>query len=191
MGRQKTISDDDILAVARDVFGERGHSATTRDIAEQAGISEAILYQRFGTKDDLFFASMRPSGPDVEAILGPPDPTGDGRAYLRATVSRIAKYLGEIIPLALRVTTHPSFDPAVYARAQPMPSALLRDGLAVRIAALAERGLIAAPAPALVARLLVSLAHDWALGQVVRHMTVHRDQELKEMVDVVWQGLRK
>jgi AcrR family transcriptional regulator len=191
MGRQKTISDDDILAVARDVFRERGHSATTRDIAEQAGISEAILYQRFGTKDDLFFASMRPSGPDVEAILGPADPPGDGRAYLRTTVSRISKYLGEIIPLALRVTTHPSFDPAVYARAQPMPSALLRDGLAVRIGALAERGLIAAPAPALVARLLVSLAHDWALGQVVRHMAVHRDQELKEMVDVVWQGLRK
>ena len=46
MGRHKTISDDAVLRVARDLFGVRGHTVTTREIAEAAGISEAILYQR-------------------------------------------------------------------------------------------------------------------------------------------------
>src|SRR5262245_60647331 len=51
MGRHKTISDDEVLQVARGLFREKGHTATTREIAEAAGISEAILYQRFGSKD--------------------------------------------------------------------------------------------------------------------------------------------
>ncbi|EKE96356.1 helix-turn-helix transcriptional regulator [Tolypothrix sp. LEGE 11397] len=34
-------------------------NASTRDIAKKAGISEAVIYQRFGTKEDLFFAAMK------------------------------------------------------------------------------------------------------------------------------------
>ena len=64
MGRQKTISDEQVLRVARDLFRDKGHTATTREIAQAAGISEAILYQRFGSKDDLFFAAM-PSYSDL------------------------------------------------------------------------------------------------------------------------------
>src|SRR5262245_25091264 len=108
MGRHKTISDDEVLEVARDVFRERGHTATTREIADAAGVSEAVLYQRFGTKNDLFFASMRPSGPDLEEILGPSDPPDDAKAYLRRTVVRAGQYFANVIPLALRMMAHPS-----------------------------------------------------------------------------------
>src|SRR6516162_10062208 len=110
MGRHKTISDQEVLRVARDVFRTQGHTATTRAIAEAASISEAVLYQRFGSKDDLFFASMHPSGPDVEDLLGPSDPPGDARAYLRRAVVRSGQYFATVIPLALRLMSHPSFD---------------------------------------------------------------------------------
>src|SRR3974390_693884 len=100
MGRYKTISDEDVIRIARDVFREHGHTATTRQIAEAAGISEAVLYQRFGSKDDLFFAAMHPRGPDVEALLGPSDPGEDAHAFLRAVVTNLARYFGEVIPLA-------------------------------------------------------------------------------------------
>ncbi|HMI83758.1 MAG TPA: helix-turn-helix domain-containing protein [Polyangiaceae bacterium] len=56
MGRNKTIRDDELLRVARDVFRDGGHSATPRDVASAAGISQAVLYQRFGSKEDLFCA---------------------------------------------------------------------------------------------------------------------------------------
>jgi AcrR family transcriptional regulator len=191
MGRYKTISDDDVLRAARDIFRAQGHTATTRAVAEAAGISEAILYQRFGSKDDLFFAAMHPIGPDVEKLLGPEDPPDDAHAYLRDVVVRLGKHFADVIPLGLRVMTHPSFDPATLARGRVKGPALLRDGLATRLASLARRKRIATRSEAVTARLLVSLAHDWALGGVLAHDNPpHRERALKEMVDVVWEGLR-
>jgi AcrR family transcriptional regulator len=191
MGRHKTISDDEVLGIARDLFRARGHTATTRQIAEAAGISEGVLYQRFGSKDDLFFAAMHPRGPDIEELLGSKDPIDDAHAYLRAVVVRIGKYFAGVIPLALRVMTHPSFDPASLARAQPNAAAVLRAGLTERLEVLARRKRIVTPSEAGTARLLVSLAHDWALGLVLSPASSpQRAPELKEMVDVIWEGLR-
>src|SRR5262245_46650519 len=107
MGRQKTISDDEVLRIARNIFREQGHTATTREIAQAAGISEAILYQRFGSKDELFFAAMHPQGPDLDHLLGPKDPPEDALAYLHAVVLRLGEHFAEVIPLALHVLTHP------------------------------------------------------------------------------------
>src|SRR5262245_57417430 len=109
MGRLKTITDDEVLGIARSVFRTQGHTATTRQIAEAAGISEAILYQRFGSKNELFFASMRPLWPDVERLLGPKKPVVDALTYLRDVVVRLGKHFAEVIPLGLRVMMHPSF----------------------------------------------------------------------------------
>jgi AcrR family transcriptional regulator len=56
-----------ILAAARTVFGARGyHEATTREIAAQAGVSEALLYQHFPGKRQLFEAVVTAAGCDLE-----------------------------------------------------------------------------------------------------------------------------
>jgi AcrR family transcriptional regulator len=190
MGRQKTISDDEVLRVARDVFREGGHTATTREIAQIAGISEAVLYQRFGSKDDLFFAAMAPSEPDIDKLLGPKEPPDDAHAYLRSVAVRIGEYFADVLPLVVHMMTHPSFDPTALARHLPTtPAIRLREGLAERLASLVRRKRMVAPSEDVTARLLVSLAHDWALGRM--HQIPSRGvRDLKEMVDVVWEGLR-
>src|SRR5215831_12862988 len=166
MGRQKTITDDEVLHIARNIFRQQGHTATTREIAHAAGISEAVLYQRFGSKDQLFFAAMRPRGPDLEQLLGPKHPPEDALTFLHTVVVRLGEHFAEVIPLALRVMMHPSFDPASLARAPPGGPAILQEALAERLAALARRGELATRSAAAAARLLVSLAHDWALRRV-------------------------
>jgi AcrR family transcriptional regulator len=190
MGRHKTISDEDVLLIARDVFRRHGHTASTRQIADAAGISEAVLYQRFGSKDHLFFAAMHATGPDIEEILGPVEPAEDARTYLRSVVSRLGKYFGDVIPLALRVMTHPSFNLQTLERLQPRGPASLHEGLARRLQSLARRRLIRLRSPAVTARLLASLAHDWALGNVLAHGVPTKGiRELQGMVDIVWEGL--
>ena len=191
MGRPKTISDDDVLRIARDVFRRHGHTATTREVAQAAGISEPILYRRFGSKDALFFAAMHAQGPEIDELLGPLDPPGDAREYLMAVLQRLGAYFAEVIPLALRVMMHPSFDPKSLSRTTPGGPAELREGLAKRLASLARRKEISISDEAVLARLLLSLAHDWGLGVAFAHGKVARnDRRLEEFLDVLWKGVQ-
>src|SRR3954447_12796200 len=49
-----------ILGAARRVFAEKGlHGTTTRELAEAAGVSEALLFKHFPTKEALFSAMQR------------------------------------------------------------------------------------------------------------------------------------
>ena len=77
MGRHKQVSDETVLQAAREVFSENGFGASTREIARQAGVSEAVLYQRHKTKLDLFFAAMIPPPLD----LGDPRRPGRKRGF--------------------------------------------------------------------------------------------------------------
>ncbi len=58
MPRTKTISDEQILAVARECFLARGFGASTLAIARRAGISEALIFRRFRTKEALFAKAL-------------------------------------------------------------------------------------------------------------------------------------
>jgi AcrR family transcriptional regulator len=189
MGRPKTISDDALLRIARDVFREHGHTASTREVAQAVGLSEAILYQRFGSKDGLFFAAMHAQGPEIDELLGPEEPPGDAREYLGEVLRRLGGYFAEVIPLALRVMMHPSFDSASLSRTTPGGSAELREGLAKRIASLAARGRLRAADPLMVARLLLSLAHDWGLGVAFAHGSVPSESRLQDFLGVLWEGM--
>lgn len=52
-----------ILAAARELFAERGYErATVRDIATRAGVNQALLFRYFGSKDELFRATMTDRG---------------------------------------------------------------------------------------------------------------------------------
>jgi AcrR family transcriptional regulator len=188
MTRPKTISDDELLAVARKVFRAKGNGAAVRDIALAANISEGVLYQRFGTKDAMFFAAMRPSPPDLGTILGPERPTEEARAYVNQVVARMTRYFSEILPLALRLMMHPAFTPKTLGELQHIPSQL-HAGLARRLGWLVEQKRIRKSATEPVAQLLVSLAHDWALGRVMGRGGPATNAQLEAMVDVLWKGI--
>jgi AcrR family transcriptional regulator len=79
-GRPLTVSDDELLLAARDVFVARGLDATTAEIARRARISESVIFYRYKTKEALFSAVFE------QQLVVPP-------AFARLT-SRIGK--GEI-----------------------------------------------------------------------------------------------
>jgi len=49
---------DSIVDSARQVFAASGLNARVREIAEHAGINEALIYQHFASKEDLVAAAV-------------------------------------------------------------------------------------------------------------------------------------
>jgi AcrR family transcriptional regulator len=68
MARPTVIADDLLLATAREVFLRRGLRATTAEIAEQAGVSQGILFKRFKSKQALFRAAMNVDGDPAKPL---------------------------------------------------------------------------------------------------------------------------
>lgn len=60
MPKKKTMSDDYILSVARDLFIEKGSTLSAQVIADSVGISQPSLFKRFGTKEDIIIKAMAP-----------------------------------------------------------------------------------------------------------------------------------
>ena len=100
MARTRSISDERILTAARKIFIERGPSASTADIAADAGISEGTIFKRFGTKAELFERAMGfPPLPPIMAEI----PARIGKGEVRDTVLAMAEgmlgFFDQIVPV--------------------------------------------------------------------------------------------
>src|SRR5438552_2354196 len=107
MGRPPLVSNEHLLAAARDVFVREGATGSTKEIAARAGLSEAALYQRYPTKAALFLAAMAPPPVDAEAIAAAARRERDTRAGLLVLAHLVLDYFREALPVILPVVTHP------------------------------------------------------------------------------------
>jgi AcrR family transcriptional regulator len=69
MAPRSRTTDSEILDAARAVFLEFGSDATTSAVAARAGISEALVFKRFHTKEALFERAMAGAKPAWVAEL--------------------------------------------------------------------------------------------------------------------------
>lgn len=111
MGRPKSVEDDEILRVAREVFLKNGVRGTTLDIAEALGVSETLLFKRFKTKRRLFEAAMKAPPFDFQAKLDACLGKGELREELQRVLLQLVDYLREVTPLTMMVWAHPAIDP--------------------------------------------------------------------------------
>jgi AcrR family transcriptional regulator len=99
-GRPPVIATEQLLAIARDVFLEKGIRATTADVALRARVSEGTLFHRFKTKDALFRAAMK-FDPSIEPPLFASLPERAGKGDLRANLTELGDQLLELGTIAL------------------------------------------------------------------------------------------
>ncbi|MEL6138651.1 MAG: TetR/AcrR family transcriptional regulator [Cyanobacteria bacterium J06628_6] len=99
MARPQKITNEEILAAARQVFIEQGLGASTSMIAERAGISEASIFKRFNTKQALFMAAMGidPNPPWIKLITQQP-PGSDMKARLRDIFGQMLEFYQDVLP---------------------------------------------------------------------------------------------
>ena len=97
-----------LLAAAARIYGESGfRGATTRRIADEAGVNEVTLFRLFGSKSALIAEALREHAPRAVDPVGLPDEPVDPElelsawcdaqlTHLRASRSMIRKAMGEI-----------------------------------------------------------------------------------------------
>jgi AcrR family transcriptional regulator len=189
MGRKKVIADVDLLGVARKVFVENGFGASTKEIARQAGVSEGVLFQRFPTKDDLFFAAMTPPPADLDKLFR--HPRAKGRALIEKLTFTMIEYWRQAFPVLLPLVAHPNFRFEDFARRRPdTPLSQLRSGLVAFFVEEQRAGRIGPVNPGAAALLV------WATAETVvffERMGAHdgrmHPKIIRETVRAMWEGL--
>ena len=192
MGRTKTIDDDEILEHARAIFRHGGPSASTRDVARAAGISQAVLYQRFGSKEEMFLRAVTPEPPDVETLLGAYPPR-DVRQDLTRIGERIAAYLRVLMPTLLHVVAHSELGhDRLLELHRGMAFHPLVAGLVTRFERLRSDGLIADVDAASSARAFLALVHSAVFFELMMSHGKPRGAHgspVAALVEVLWEGL--
>jgi AcrR family transcriptional regulator len=192
MGRNKSIEDAEVLAAAREVFRREGHAAPTRDIARAAGISQAVLYQRFGSKEELFFRAMTPEPADVEALFGKYPPEGGAFKDLLGIATRLHAYLRAFQPTLLHVLAFPNLDAErLKAWHSELPFLHIIHALAHRFQRMNSDGLTSGADPHASAVAFMAAVHSLAFFEVMTTPEQRKGHKanVRALVEILWQGL--
>jgi AcrR family transcriptional regulator len=192
MPRARTISDESILEAARERFLADGFGASTTAIAKRAGISEALIFRRFGTKDELFARALglgdAPAfAARAEELVG----AGDPRRNLVELSLAIIDYYETNLPRLLMVWSSRTRAPVGQTLQEPPPLRNLKV-----ITRYLERemrlGRIRSCEPEIVARALLGALSNHVLYRLFgvharRPMSAQRYAE--SLVSVLWEGI--
>ena len=107
MPRKKSTTDEVILEAAKEVFLADGIGASTKKIAAAAGVSEGVLFQRFGSKQILFFKAMRTPAADMSEAVALSAQTDDPEKALLVLAGAALEYFRSIMPIVVLVFAHP------------------------------------------------------------------------------------
>ncbi|AFY33197.1 TetR/AcrR family transcriptional regulator [Calothrix sp. PCC 7507] len=122
MARRPKITNQQILDAARQVFLQKGFGGSTLEIAQRAGISEASIFKRFATKEELFFAAMGiPDQPlwikELDSLSG----KGDIKQNLIQVCCQILEFYREIMPLLMMLRSRGNVLPEIVPKSEPKP----------------------------------------------------------------------
>jgi AcrR family transcriptional regulator len=105
MARPPKITTEAILTAARQVFLAQGVGASTVEIAKIAGISEASIFKRFGTKQALFMAAMGAETPKWVKMLSSQMPTAGIKAELTDISIQMLDFYQVVLPRVMMMMT--------------------------------------------------------------------------------------
>jgi AcrR family transcriptional regulator len=167
-GRPPVISNERLLAVAREVFLEQGFRATASEVALRAGIAEGTIFHRFKSKDELFRAAMQ-FDPDRGIAFVESLPDGAGSGDVRTTLVEFAKQFLELCRVAVPVMMMSWSNPECELRTDEKGEHYRRVVGAIRtfFEKEAELGRLRAKDPELLARMLLASLHHYCMSELL------------------------
>lgn len=194
MGRPKTIETSELLAVARKVFRQHGPTATTRHVAKAAGITQAVLYQRFKTKDALFLAALTQHAASLAPLTGIDAGKHSPKSYLSLFAARAKDHFRSAMPSILSHAAHPKYGKEMMGQIHGHNRAgEIAAMLCLRLQAWQQAGLIRKMEPRIFAFAFIHALHSMAMVELLSGDDENFTTPPKDMqafVDLFWQGLK-
>lgn len=193
MARPRTVSDDEILLQAREVFLEHGYHVSTTLIAEAVGLSAPALFKRFGTKEALFVRAMAARMPAwvAQCLQGPDD--RPFREQLMELGQAMQAFYAEMSPRFAVLHGSGCLDRVFDAFETPPPIAAFRALTAWFDAAMRAGKIRPLSDPRNAAELLLAaIANRHFTCVLLRHCAPpfsEDDSFLGDLVDTLWSGL--
>jgi AcrR family transcriptional regulator len=175
---------DQLLAAAAQVYAEAGYrGATTRRIAQVAGVNEITLFRHFGSKEALLHEAIARAGAELASLALPDLPADPERELIdwaRAQLTHMVDRRSLIRTCMGEMVEHPDIISSI--DKPPVRAAAM---LARYLGRLRERGLATAPFdPQVAAAMLMGTLFGDAMGRDIMPELFGRDVEasLREYV---------
>lgn len=192
MARPRQISNEEIIDAARTCFLEQGAQVSTSTIAERLGVSQAALFKRFGTKQELLFQAMLPPAiPPWVALVehGPDDrPIPD---QLREIALAIASFSEVMSPRMSVLKSSGCNMPELMKRFDVPPPVRGWMSLAAWIRTAQEQGRIRAGDPEAMSMMFLGamLGRTFLTHVLGLNLELDPSHYTHELIETTWHGL--
>ncbi len=180
-----------ILTATREILGKKGRrGATTREIAELAGVNEATLFRHFGSKDALIEACAEHFCPTVELQEQLASLSGDLVADLKRMAIMLSSRMEEIRDLIIMSLADEESDTPIGGlpwRGPVALKAIITDYMAQRVAS----GELAGD-PMLLARFFMGMIFAQVIGRKKMPLLQYSTDEILDFqINTFLNGVRK
>lgn len=184
------------MDAAREMFLEKGFSATTAEIARRAGVSEGTLFKRFASKEELFGAALGLNQrgtwqAELEAQVG----QGEVRRNLEDVAMSIITEMERVVPMLTTVFARghdPSHNTLLQRLEHPLRHDL--DVLAAYLRAEIALGRVRPldadlTALTLMGSLTMHGYDAYLLTPATRRLSIDQGRYVRGLLDLLWPGM--
>lgn len=194
MVRPRQFTDDELLDGARKCFIEHGPGVSTNHIADEIGVSQATLFKRFGTKQQLMVAALAPR-PNMDILLriedGPTDaPIED---QLRELASQMAGMFDRLLPCLMTLWGAGKNPHEMFPDKSQAPPVRARKAMAVFFEKAQAQGRMAGGDPEMLAMVFIGGMKEAAFQKhLLRDDTAKTDADAyaATLVETFWRGVQ-
>ncbi|BAZ25411.1 TetR family transcriptional regulator [Kalymmatonema gypsitolerans NIES-4073] len=190
MARIPKITNEQILEAAREVFLEKGFSGSTLEIAARSGVSEASIFKRFSTKEELFFTAMGIPETlvwvnELETLVG----KGNLKENLIQICLRILEFHREVMPRVMMLQSRGKIPtPEI-----PKPKLIQHvNALTAFLEREMKQGRLRPCDPKTLAHLLLGSLMNYVLSEHIGiqvSMPTTEQEFVQCLVEILWQGI--